>query len=299
VKKRIFFSVADLPNTRSSIGLILDQVAGSDLAAETDVTICHTDNFSWDLKSELGRYDLDLKFINTGYSIAHHEYPALHQLWLESQQSDFYALYLHTKGASKTTDTEQLNAAAWSRIMLHGVVHNHRLCEYHLDRGADVVGSLWYRHFKGNFWWARSDYLRTITDPILMDHDYRNHAEFWCAWGSWWGRVPPPKVKNLFYLSGYQSDTDFSELEASAEFQTLDINSQRVFMDKRLDASQPSTIEERLSEFDFSVFDKIVIAPESEHLIPELRYFLNYDGIIVILDPATHQQLKKIHYSEI
>jgi hypothetical protein len=299
VKKRIFFSVADLPNTRSSVGQILDYVAGSDLAADTDITICHTDNFSWDIESELSHYDLDLTFYNTGYSIQHHEYPALHKLWLESQNSDFYALYLHAKGASKTTESQQLNAAAWSRIMLRGVVKNHGFCEYHLDRGADIVGSLWYRHFKGNFWWARSDYLRTITDPILMDHGYRNHAEFWCAWGAWWGKIPPPRVRNLFYLPGYISDNDFAELETSVHFQTLDITAQRVFLDQRLDSSQPHTIEQQLDQVDFSVFDKIIITPESQHLVGELRHFLNYDGVIVILDPETKQQLKKIHFYEI
>jgi hypothetical protein len=296
MKKQIYLAAADLPNTRQSIRLILDSLELSSLSREARIVICHTDNFSWDLQSELSHYDLDLAFLNSGYSNEHYEYPVLHELWKASQNDDFYALYLHTKGASKKTLSGQRNAAAWSKIMLAGVLDNYQLCEYHLDRGADLVGALWYRHFKGNFWWGRSDYLRILTDPILMDHDYRNHAEFWCAWGYWWGRFPPPRVKNLFYLDDYKTDDSFLKIEKT---QKLNIHSQTVFVDKRIDPAQPSTIEEFASDFDLRNFDKIYITKESTNMIPSLKNYLNYDGLIIIADPEFKQELTTIHYNEL
>lgn len=298
IEKKIFLAAADLPNTRQSLRILLDALEASDLGKTSEIQICHTHNFSWDLESELSCYDLDLKFLDTGYSEKHHEYPVLHGLWKACQNSDFYVLYLHTKGASKTTMAEQRNACAWTRIMLHGVLDNYQLCEKHLDAGADLVGSLWYWHFKGNFWWARSDYLRTLTDPIQMDHDYRNHAEFWCAWGNWWGRHSPPKVKNLFYLKNYQNDNSFLEIVKNQKISDIDLQEQVIFVDSRLDPGQTFSIEQHLENFDLRVFDTIYIPTESRDLVPRLKLFLNYDGAVFVCNTKT-QQVEKIRYQDI
>jgi hypothetical protein len=301
MQKKIFLSAADLANTRQSIRVLLDALEHSDLGASTEITVCHTRDFSWDLVSELAHYDLDLKFLDTGYSTDHYEYPALHELWLESQKSDFQVLYLHTKGASKITIPEQRNALAWQKFMLHGVLDNWKICEQHLDAGADLVGALWYWHFKGNFWWARSDYLRTLTDPILMDHDYRNHAEFWCAWGNWWGRHAPPRVKNLFYLDGYEKDTDFLDLEKQYKNSMPSVHKYLAFTASELlpESELSQTLEEFLNSGDYRMFDEFRITTKSLNQIQRIKLHLSYAGRICVYDAGTRNLKQVITYQEI
>ena len=129
------------------------------------------------------------------------EYPALNRLWLDSHNEDFYALYLHCKGSSKTDETEFQNGLAWMHYMACGVIDNYQVCLKHLELGADLVGSMWYRHFKGNFFWAKSSYLRTLAGPYHLDASNRFNAEYWCSQAYWHSKeAPRPKVKNLFYL---------------------------------------------------------------------------------------------------
>ena len=129
------------------------------------------------------------------------EYPTLNRLWLDSHDEDFYALYLHCKGSSKTDETEFQNGLAWMHYMACGVIDNYQVCLKHLELGADLVGSMWYRHFKGNFFWAKSSYLRKLTGPYYLDASNRFNAEYWCSQAYWHSKeAPRPKVKNLFYL---------------------------------------------------------------------------------------------------
>ncbi len=141
------------------------------------------------------------------------EYPTLHKLWRDAQSEDFYALYLHAKGASKTKEREYLNAEAWMDFMLYGVVDNWRTCVVHMDRGAHLVGSQWYRHFKGNFWWGKSTYLRCMPDPMRY-LPKRTAAKYRCSRAFWGSEVPKPAVKNLFYVEGLGSDSTYSAARA-------------------------------------------------------------------------------------
>jgi hypothetical protein len=206
------------------------------------------------------------------------EYPTLHRLWQDAQHEDFCALYLHTKGASKTEERDLLNAEAWIDFMLYGVVDNWRTSMEHLDRGADLVGSEWYWHFKGNFWWGKSSYLRHLPNPKDITGNMRFNAEYWCAWGLWKSDFPKPAVKNLFYVQGLDADSMFSAAREHAFPPALD--RREIFIDRRLDASHPETIEEFLARRYFRAFDEIHILEGSAHLCTQLKDYLNYDGRI-------------------
>lgn len=140
------------------------------------------------------------------------EYPALQRLWLDSHVEDFHGLYLHCKSSSKIDDAEIENGLAWLNYMADGVLDNHQICRIHLERGADLVGCMWYRHFKGNFFWFRSSYVKTLEDPQSISFGTRLNAEFWCSQALWRNtKVLKPRVKNLGYLP-ISSDADFSSL---------------------------------------------------------------------------------------
>jgi len=79
-------------------------------------------------------------------------------------------LYFHAKGASHKQGSIGFNREnSWRTCMLTENVINWRRCVNDLQNGAEAVGCHWLRglddtqhYFAGNFWWARSDFLRTV-----------------------------------------------------------------------------------------------------------------------------------------
>lgn len=199
---------------------------------------------------------------------AQFEYPTLRQLWLDAQDSDFHALYLHVKGASKTREHELKNAEAWMDWMLRGVVDDYRMCLAHLTCGADLVGSQYHWHFKGNFWWGRSAYLRQLPDPHLIGVGDRLNAEYWNCWGLWNTGWVKPNVKNLFYVKGLKTDADYVYV--------TDVEQSHVFVDRRLDPTRTHTWEEFLASGEKCAFDRIDVLSSAVRT----EDFLNYDGIV-------------------
>lgn len=198
------------------------------------------------------------------------EYPALKRLWDDSQHKDFFGLYLHCKGASKTSEQEFQNGLAWLEYMLYGLVDNMELCLEHLSNGADLVGSMWYRHFKGNCFWFASEYVRGLKNPLELDQSNRHQAEYWAAQQYWWGGYRIPMVKNLFYLP-WKSDGDFFSLKK---------NNIIPYIDQKYRCVSISNV---ISSKNYMVFDEIVLTKKENeihrNIIPE---YINYDAVIKI-----------------
>lgn len=216
---KVYISVNGLPNTNYVLGLILDRLYEANVSYE--IFVVHDSNF--DPKPFIGLYNLDLKFILSNDGVQY-EYPTLRKLWLDSQKEDFYALYLHVKGASKVKYTEIQNSIAWLEYMLFGVLDNHELCINHMNAGADIVGSMWHNHFKGNFFWCKSSYVKTLLDPYLFTITDRFNAEYWISmpFDKHWFEFSKklynvdlkfPSIKNLFYLPVENDLIDFLKLK--------------------------------------------------------------------------------------
>lgn len=202
-------------------------------------------------------------------------------MWEDSKNEKFYALYLHLKGSSKTDERQFENALCWMDYMLYGVVDNWIICKQHLDAGADLVGSQWHWHFKGNFWWAKSSYLRSLPDPMLLSHD-RYAAEYWCCWGLWHRGFPKPAVKNLFYTDGIIDDSLY--LQARSVAFPPNLSTKTIFIDRQMDNRHGETIDQFLERKFYCAFDRIRIPSSRVHLLVRLADFLNYDGSIAIGD---------------
>lgn len=102
---------------------------------------------------------------------------------IECLDSDLI-LYCHTKGAAYPSDYSD----QWRRSMTVGVVYEWQRAVQLLENDADAVGSHWMpfaggppRHFSGNFWWARGDYLNRIPRPVSTGS--RWDAEMWVGGG--------------------------------------------------------------------------------------------------------------------
>lgn len=84
-------------------------------------------------------------------------------------------LYAHTKGAAHNSH----NQPSWRREMTAGVVGEWSRCVELLD-SYSAVGCRWrrdpWRHFSGNFWWATSSYISTLSPVFRV---YRDNAEAW------------------------------------------------------------------------------------------------------------------------
>lgn len=122
--------------------------------------------------------------------------------WLPAHP-DWYVLYFHAKGA--THPAGDGFTGRWRACMMKGVVTNWRRCVADLDAGYDAVGSHWMvppatppgQHiFAGTFWWATSNFLRTLPSIEARDRikvsgldsaESRYEAEVWLGNGP---RVP-------------------------------------------------------------------------------------------------------------
>ena len=103
-----------------------------------------------------------------------------------------YILYLHTKGVSYSNEDEKVND--WINYMLYFLVEKFRICTTLLDNNYDTIGCNYSNdldkecfkythpfpppHYNGNFWWANSNYLRSLPS-LPMDKIERNAPEFW------------------------------------------------------------------------------------------------------------------------
>ena len=99
---------------------------------------------------------------------------------------DGHVFYAHTKGAWSQTPL----ADRWRRAMTEDTVGGWEKCVRALER-VEVAGAYLYKSpepahalhhhiFAGNFWWARSEYLRTL-GPVRMSS--RFDAEGWVGLG--------------------------------------------------------------------------------------------------------------------
>lgn len=272
---RIYISCNQLVNTRASLNLLLSRIRQSKLH-HCDIVIAHSAD--WDFQYDV--HDLNLQFHNTDYTSQHFEFPALLKVLQDSQHDEFFGLYLHCKGSSKTDSAEWDNCVAWAEYMLYGVLDHSDQCLYHLQQGCDLVGSQWHWHFKGNFYWFRSDYVRQLVDPMLMDQDYRFNCEFWPAYSFWWGRYSLPKVKNLFYMQNLHADTDY-----------LILKHQRYVPSLNTKTVHTGSFAEFVQTQWAGAFDVILVNNAEMHNYHAVfAKYLNYDGVIINTDTGeTHE----------
>lgn len=139
-------------------------------------------------------YGEKYEVINYSDNIYLYENPTINLIKTFSESNpNTYILYLHTKGVSFDPNNNKEND--WIDLMLYFLVDENKNCINMLDNFYDVVGcnyskdidiTIWYKdnphiyppHYSGNFWWANSNYLRTL--PLLsVDKPEKMSPEFW------------------------------------------------------------------------------------------------------------------------
>jgi hypothetical protein len=103
---------------------------------------------------------------------------------------DFNILYLHTKGITQFNTEREVPVREWRRMMEYFLIDNWETCIDKLNEGYDCCGINYQNHagnvknetkliqiFNGNFFWAKSEYIKRLDDSILFEHRYS--AENW------------------------------------------------------------------------------------------------------------------------
>lgn len=128
-----------------------------------------------------------------------YEFPALNLIKELSEKNDCYLFYIHTKGVSidesnmkfyhNSVDLNHLKNCVddWREYMEYFIIKNHELCINSLVNydacGVNLVKEP-TKHFSGNFWWAKSDYVKKLPNLNNLNKNHRWNAEFWIGMGN-------------------------------------------------------------------------------------------------------------------
>jgi hypothetical protein len=94
----------------------------------------------------------------------------------KNQKKEFYGLYLHTKGTTSISKTQN----SWRNFMMFFLVENYKLCIDIMNRGFYTCGINYIskpKHYSGNFFWFNSNYLKKLN--YINNIENRMSAEFW------------------------------------------------------------------------------------------------------------------------
>jgi len=135
--------------------------------------------------------------------IGKYEYPTM--MWLEADARNGFdgdMLYFANVGVSHAMEREDYYPG-WRHLCCHYCLVEWQRCLKELE-SHDCVSIEWQtdpcRHFSGSFWWARSEYIRTLPDLNTAGRQYghdmvrspRHGTEFWI------GMNDDVKYKSLF-----------------------------------------------------------------------------------------------------
>lgn len=122
-------------------------------------------------------------------SVKAYEFPTIRQVKLQSNRDEkaFY-YYIHTKGV---TYPNHKGGKYWRDYMMWYNVHKWQDCVQKLMEGYETCGCklvenhrAFPMHYSGNFWWARSEYIKRCPPVEGLNHQDRYQAEFWSCKGS-------------------------------------------------------------------------------------------------------------------
>lgn len=107
--------------------------------------------------------------------------------------------YIHSKGVRHTDAHFSSIVRAWREYMEYFVLTKYRQCIEALENnhtcGVIIRGPT---HYSGNFWWSRSDYIKTLNPLPLDNHD--GNPSTWHLWylspEFWIGSSGDPSVKH-------------------------------------------------------------------------------------------------------
>lgn len=199
--------------TKEQVSKIID--SGLINAAEFYfVTNYDQKNYDW-LKEDLKEYK-NINFLNLNARPDDWEMPTLEELKKHCDESDedFYVLYIHHKGAHYQDKSNFQFVTEWRQLLEYFNIEKWRDCVAALDKtetaGINFTTQPW-KHYSGNFWWARSSYIKKLpkikrrSNPADERSQFGNYTKGWnYRWDaeSWIGMADPS------FTNFYNSEVD-------------------------------------------------------------------------------------------
>jgi len=126
----------------------------------------------------------------------HYEGTTLLKLYDECENYEYIG-YIHSKGITNLTKYTN----KWRKTLECAIIEKYQDNIEALKSGYDVSGIFWLlHHFSGNFWWAKSSYIKTLPRPTLEDWNLKTYnEEFWRSKYRYeiWIGINNPKVNEI------------------------------------------------------------------------------------------------------
>jgi hypothetical protein len=102
--------------------------------------------------------------------------------YFEDKPHNIPFLYLHTKGVTQIHPIIKKRVNLWTRYMDVWNIYNWKKCLLAL-KSSDTCGGLYISgkisHYQGNFWWANSNFIKTLPYITKENISSINRGEFW------------------------------------------------------------------------------------------------------------------------
>lgn len=220
-----------IPDTPSHWELLLyeqlDCIEGSGLLHNCEVEICvssNRENYK-KLKKIIKYYSfLKSSWFDTTIEINknHYEGTTLLKLYNECSLYDNVG-YIHSKGIINLTKYTN----KWRKTLEYAIIE--RYCDNidALKSGYDASGIFWmknYFHFSGNFWWAKSSYIKTLPKPDINDWNLNFYNDdFWKSRYRYevWIGINNPKVNEIHISKSIPIGTDLYDYDLNIKRKTI------------------------------------------------------------------------------
>jgi len=134
--------------------------------------------------------DEKIKIRATSSDISLYEVFTLNYLHEDCKQENMNVLYLHTKGIKYP----HVNTQSWVEYMCYFNIYQYKKClEILCDHDTAGVNLHTFDvvHYSGNFWWATSNYIRTLEPCKYTQYNSpefwlteKNKGKYFCLWQS-------------------------------------------------------------------------------------------------------------------
>jgi GR25 family glycosyltransferase involved in LPS biosynthesis len=175
-----FIHSCTIDNNISMLKYLLNKVISSKLIDKLDLIVINNvgDNIGISNLDLSDDYVKKLHLINYSTNPLFFEIPTINLIHSFSQfNQNVKVLYLHTKGNSYKELSQLI--CDWIDLLVYFNIDKHDICLKELD-DYDCIGCNYYltpeKHFSGNFWWSKTDYICKLD---RIDKLIRHYAEFW------------------------------------------------------------------------------------------------------------------------
>jgi hypothetical protein len=179
MKIRGFIHCCQTGNWKRSFTMLYKELISSSLYDMAEhITICVVADTTPDLNF-INMPKIEIKHVGSNRD---YERPALLAMQKDAidSQEEIYYWYIHTKGLRWFGTPKEQNVVDWINLLLYWNIEQWKQAIVYLNKGYDIYGcnqtDIPVPHYSGNFWWARSSYLKKL--PTNIGPSY-NDPEFW------------------------------------------------------------------------------------------------------------------------